>query len=99
MLLTHVGGNGFIAAHILKLLLSRKCVLSCGDVAHTRDTNLNDSDDVVATVRSKQLGEKISREHPSITPKKLQHVVVEDITGAGAIDKVYYPLERSARTR
>lgn len=68
-------------------------------MSHTeRVTNLHDSDDVVVTVRSEQLGEKILEKHHSIAPKKLQYVVVEDITCAGSMDKVYLT-ERSAWTR
>ena len=52
-------------------------------------TNPRDSDDVVVTVRSEQLGEKILEKYQSIAAKRLQYVVVEDITVARAMDKVY----------
>lgn len=73
-------------------------MLRWGNVAPIRGINLHDSDDVVVTVRSEQLGEKILEKHQSIAPKKLQYVVVEDITSAGAMDKVCFP-ERNAWTR
>lgn len=73
-------------------------MLRRGDVTHIKDTDLHDSDDVVVTVRSEQLWEKIVEKHQSIAPRKLQFVVVEDMTSAGAMDKVCYS-ERSAWTR
>lgn len=65
-------------------------MLSFKDVGHSGSTELHHSDDVVVTVRSKQLGEKILEKHQSVTPQQLQYVIVEDITAAGAMDKVRF---------
>ncbi|KAL8993293.1 MAG: hypothetical protein Q9169_006454 [Polycauliona sp. 2 TL-2023] len=45
-----------------------------------------DSDDVVVTVRSERLGEEILEKHRG---RKVQYVVVENISCAGAMDKVF----------
>ncbi|KAL9622623.1 MAG: hypothetical protein Q9204_008013 [Flavoplaca sp. TL-2023a] len=54
--------------------------------AHILESLLERNDDVVVTVRSKQLGAKIIEKHQG---KSVQFVVVEDITCAGAMDRTF----------
>ena len=66
-------------------------MLYYADVEHMTSSNRHNSDDVVVTVRSEQLGEKILEKHQSIASGKLEYVVIEDITIAGAMNKVRLP--------
>lgn len=89
MLIKSKGGSGFIAAHIVDILLQRGYVeFRTDETLPGLIESIRLSFDTVFTVRSDDKGKRILENHPNTPKEKLSYVIVKDVAEDGAFDEV-----------